>query len=337
MWTLQNATRFQADRGFVRDLDGAEVWVVAVKGTFRIHPDGSTSLADEQLPVDRAPRYAGDPARSSLLADGDIVLRKRATDLVLHASAHAPGGEPARSVDVAVYLADWQKRLHVTGNRYWVKSLGSFTLSSPIPFERMPITYERAYGGCDPKTGKVIEARNPAGTGAAEKKAHLENTRAPNVKVPGSIWSLGRRSALAGFGPIAPHWAARSRYAGTYDEAWQRERRPLLPRDFDTRFYQCAPEDQQFPRFLRGGEAVLLQNLTPSERFRFRLPFVSLAFTTRFQGESVQHRGQLHSVTIEPGEGRLVMVWQTSLPCHGKIERLLHTVVREKKVLRSAS
>jgi hypothetical protein len=110
-----------------------------------------------------------------------------------------------------------------------------------------------------------------------------------------------------------------------------------LPRDFDARFYQCAPEDQQFKRFLRGGEACLLENLTPKEKFYFRLPFVSLAFTTRFRGESVQHRGRLHTVTIEPDEQRVVMVWQTSLRCHGKIERLRDTVIREKKVLRSGS
>ena len=35
-------------------------------------------------------------------------------------------------------------------------------------------------------------------------------------------------------------------------------RQPLLPDDFDDRYFQFAPADQQAPAFLRGGEPVVL-------------------------------------------------------------------------------
>ncbi len=44
----------------------------------------------------------------------------------------------------------------------------------------------------------------------------------------------------AGFGPVPPWWRPRQQHAGTYDEAWLAERHPLLPRDFDERFWHCA-------------------------------------------------------------------------------------------------
>ena len=40
MWSVTNRTPYAAERCWVRDKNGAEVWLVAVKGTFLIGPDG---------------------------------------------------------------------------------------------------------------------------------------------------------------------------------------------------------------------------------------------------------------------------------------------------------
>lgn len=55
------------------------------------------------------------------------------------------------------------------------------------------------------------------------------------------------KHTAAGFGPLARAWAPRLALAGTYDETWLKTRHPGLPQDFDYRFYNCAPEDQQIP------------------------------------------------------------------------------------------
>jgi hypothetical protein len=54
--------------------------------------------------------------------------------------------------------------------------------------------------------------------------------------------------------------------------AWRRERAPLWPLDFDPRFCQVAPSDQQVPGFLHGGETCRLLNLTPEGSTTFVLP-----------------------------------------------------------------
>jgi hypothetical protein len=120
---------------------------------------------------------------------------------------------------------------------------------------------------------------------------------------------------------------------GTYDEKWNREKRPLLPDDFQDAWYQSAPADQIVRGFLRGGETVELTNLTPSGQLKFQLPRHSFGFRTAIDGRLEYHRGNLHTVLIEPDQNRLVMVWHTALPCHHTLYTLKRTVVFEKKVI----
>ena len=48
-----------------------------------------------------------------------------------------------------------------------------------------------------------------------------------------------------GFGRPRADWTPRLTYAGTYDQTWIDDVFPFLPADFDVRYYQAAPEDQQ--------------------------------------------------------------------------------------------
>jgi hypothetical protein len=75
----------------------------------------------------------------------------------------------------------------------------------------------------------------------------------------------------ASFGPLGRGWPERLRFAGTYDQAWNDDVFPFLPRDFDPRHYQASPADQQIP-FPAKGTEVLLANLTPEGNTAFRLP-----------------------------------------------------------------
>ena len=331
MWQVHNRTPFAADRSWVRDREGAEVWLVAVRCTFEIRPDGSTAPAEEQQPVALAPEHFGEPAASSLKYDSDFVLTKPTTDVILHGAAHAPGGKPTTSVDVSLRVGEVRKTLRVTGERAYRRSpLGGDPTPDPaLPFVKLPITYERTYGGADPAPANQnqarFEGRNPIGVGLVPIGGKL----APSVEYPGG----GGGTRPAGFGPIPSHWTPRASYAGTYDDAWQKDRRPLYPRDLDDRFFLCSPEDQRPATFLRGGEIVELTNLTPSGRLVFTLPRVAFGFETTFgDGERPQHTGSLHTVILEPEASRVVLVWRTSLPCHAKVNSLLGTLVWQKKI-----
>jgi hypothetical protein len=339
MWQHENLTPFAADTAWVRDKNGAEVWVVAVKATFLVRSDGTTEVAPEQAPVTLAPVFREDPATSSLLYDSDVYHTKPTTDVLLHGHAYAPGGNPATQVAVTMNVGPVRKTLQVTGRRVWKVGALTIRASEPEPFVKMPLTYERAYGGRDESNPKkpAFDGRNPVGAGFAVDSRGLADKPLPNVEDPKHLIGLwNTQSRPAGFGPIAGHWQPRVKWGGTYGEKWLKERQPLLPEDFDERFYLCAPEDQQPPKHLRGGEQVELINLTPGGMLRFTLPREALGFVTRFDTpQAVRHRPVLHTVILEPDVPQVMMIWHSHLPCHAKVLKLRQTIITRKQVLAS--
>lgn len=335
MWQLTNRTPFAAERTWVRDRDGAEIWLVAVKATFDIDADGGTRVAEQQPPVTLIPAHHGKPGQSSLRYESDLQRTKTTTDIVVVGHAHAPGGTPVEQIDIGFAVGPVVKVLRVFGDRVWQRG----RISNPQPFAAMPLTYERAFGGVDASSKDPDwDVRNPVGCGYAVAAAHVEGSALPNVEHPSHlIREWNDRPEPAGLGPMACHWQERQRWSGTYDDAWLRDRQPLLPADFDDRHYQCVPTDQQAPHFLHGGEPVALRNLTPGGGDkRFVLPRMYLGLETFFYtGPSVRHPPpKLHSVIIEPDAARMSMVWHSALPCHPRVLKLKHTRIVLKQDLR---
>lgn len=337
MWAIENQTPFAAERAWVRDKNGAEVWLVAVRGTFTIFPDGTLEIAEEQNDVCLAPQFIGEPGQSSLLYESDLQHTKPQTDVMLHGHAYAPAGKYVSQTDVGIRVGNISKKLCVFGDRTWQKGLLGMKISRPEPFEKMPIVYERAFGGWDQKSENPKkhswDPRNPVGTGFAVEAKHLVGQKLPNIEYPGSlISSWKKRPVPAGFGPIAGHWQPRLQFAGTYDQKWQDEKLPLLPDDFDERFHLCSPSDQQAAGYLQGGELAEIFNLTPDGHLKFRLPVVKLHFNTNFGRERIAHSASIHSVIIEPDYPRLIMVWHTMLPCHTKVLKLETTTITDSEI-----
>ena len=329
MWAVNNQTRFKADRAFVRDVDGAEIWLVAVRATFQFNSAGEVTLADEQQDVVLAPKYFGEPGKSSLRYDMDLVRVKPGTDILLHASAHAPDGQPASSVDVSWQVGPLSKQLRVYGDRTWQRGPIGLAASRPEPFAVMPIRYERALGGL--LSSREDGPRDPANT-VGVGRARVAGGPVPNCEfLKQSLFSSKATALAPGFGPIPCDWHPRVKFAGTYDDVWKKERQPLLPTDFQDDYYRCAPADQQVNGFLQGGEEVVLRNLTPEGLVSFQLPRVTLGFNTHIDSGVQRHRAQLYTVILEPDERRLMMVWQTALPCHHTLYTLKQTTVIEKE------
>ena len=331
MWIVENKTPFDAAGTFTRNQAGAEVWVVAIKGTFAVSEDGSVTVADHQEPVCRTPVYMGEPGNSSLKYDVDLILEKPATDVILHGNATAPGGRPVKELDVMMRVGGIQKHFMVTGDHHWRR--GIFMSKTSIqPFTKIPLLYERAFGGKDLSHNKIkkhgYEARNPVGTGYFRTASHRKVMPVPNICFSGN---KRRRSEPAGFGPIPAHWEPRSSFMGTCDEEWAKTRRPLPPKDFDPRFYQQAPADQQVEGYLQGGEPVVLVNLSPVSSMKFNLPEVKPRCTTLIGNDAVDHDINLHTVIMEPEESRLMMVWHCAFECHNREHLLEKSIVRMKQ------
>src|SRR5512137_799693 len=147
---LKNRTRFATDLAPGLDAHGTEHAVVVVKGTFSAAPGKDLALAEEQLPVAWGDTFHGKVGQSSLRVAGDAALRKPGTDLYVVGAAKA-AGRPATHVDVGLAVgSSIRKVLRVFGDRRWERTLGTWSATPPAPFESMPVTWERAYGGREP-------------------------------------------------------------------------------------------------------------------------------------------------------------------------------------------
>ena len=291
--------------------------VVVISAAFVGLPGQPLRLVDEPVAVRDNDVFYGDPGVSSIRYEGETAWEKPYVDVIVNGHAVAPRGRPAETVLVEVRVGDVHKQLLVTGDRRW-RTDG--TPSSPQPFERMPIIYERAYGGYDrraPDPGQhAMEARNPVGVGFRRvPAAHPAiQTEVPNVEYPHQRMAAGN-SALdpAGLGVIARNWHPRVGFGGTYDAAWMADQFPLLPLDFDLRHFQVVPSDQQ-SRTLAGGEYVEIRNMTPDGTWRFNLPVLDVPIRLLYAER--HHAGALRmdTVLLEPDEYRLTLLARCKIP-----------------------
>jgi hypothetical protein len=319
---LLNATKMQAGYTMGMQPDGRELLVVVVKGTFLIPRAGKAAeLAPEQEKLVEADVFTGEPGFSAPVYESDYAPRKPRCDVVLNGSAYAPNGFPAERVRVGMRVGSITKVFDVVGNRVWEEVLGTISSSPPESFTIMPISYDNAFGGVDKSHPDPAQHRTFLANHAGKGFFHnldaqvfagkpLPNTEDPYEPVTAPN---GRYRPLA-FGPVGRAWDPRPRFAGTYDQSWVDNVFPFLPADFDERYYQAAPADQQMDN-LRGGEQVTLYNLTPEGRSDFRLPTIAVPVTFFLKsGEQAEASAVNDTLIIEPDQKRFMMVWRVARP-----------------------
>jgi hypothetical protein len=228
----------------------------------------------------------------------------------------------AKTLDVDLQAGHLQQRIRVFGDRTWQRSFGGWKISEPMPFDQMPLRYERAFGGQDTRHADPAmharDPRNPIGTGFAVNggERELEGLKLPNLEHPDAlIKGLKDRPPVAGFGFLDAGWEPRVQYAGTYDEGWEKARNPLLPDDFDDRFYNAAhPELVAVPHF-SGGEPFRLINAARTGEFRFNLPKTRIRVRVMMNDREASHPSVLDTVVVEPDNQRLMLTWRATFDC----------------------
>jgi hypothetical protein len=329
---LVNTTRLATAYTVALDPDGREYLVVAVKGTFDIPfgSDAAVRLSENQVPVLLADELGGDSGALPLF-DADLCLRKAKCDVILNCAAYAPGGKPTDRVQVGVRVGGWQKAFTVVGNRLWKSTGPTARPSRPEPFDVMPITYERAFGGVeqDPKHPNESRtyARNPLGRGYRARR-DVDGIPLPNTEESGEpVTDPGGEYPPMSFGPLGRNWFPRYTFAGTYDQYWRDHVFPFLPKDFSDRYHQSAPDDQQIP-YPTGGEDVALLNLSPEGLQTFQLPRAEASITV-----APRHRDRhqipmtLDTITFQPSEKRFSLCWRATCPLRRSIFEIDEVVV----------
>ncbi len=326
---FSNATGFAAQAVPFFDARGSDVVLVIAKATF--HRRGQKLLrADDQVPVrladvptDAAAIEAG--RQSSVRYPSDVGGEKPGADVVIVGGAVSP--KPVTSLDLAIRAPGLSVTLRVHGERVYTKAALGLKFGPSAPFERSPVTYERAYGGTS-QDGSVVDWRNPVGRGVHHHRAELDGAPAPCVEDPAHPVEAVRDSVPVGFGALPTFWVPRRDFAGTMDSAWKAARMPLPPLDFDPRFHQVAHPSLQVARPLVEGDVLATHGMSNEPLFDVTVPSLSLVAHCRFSASAaVTLPLLLDTALLEPEEGRVEFTYRRVVPL-GRA----HTFLREVRL-----
>lgn len=316
---LINATRMVAGYNMGLEPSGRELLVVVIKGTFVLPKNGEAfRLHDEQQPLIMADTFTGEPGFSAPVYEIDFAPRKPACDVLLVGHARAPEGRQVTRMRVGLRVGTKEKTFDVVGDRVWQAGLAGIRASAPQPFTTMPISYDVAFGGADRNSEDEAEhdayLPNPVGRGWHKhlKNAWVDGKPLPNTEEIGkAVGFPSDKHKPKALGPLGRGWPQRARYAGTYDQQWLDDVFPFLPKDFDERFYQAAPEDQQVP-LTQGPMEVELSGFTADGERRFLLPHFEapLHVFRKKCGRREDYKAKLDTVVFEPDAERFTITWR---------------------------
>jgi len=279
--------------------------LVVVKGTFDLCDGSSVTIAENQTPLSGDVYDDEDPTRS-LVYPSDFALIKPSGECFVLGSCYPPTEEEVNAI--AFEVGTVRKGIGIRGDRVWESSLLGTKPSKAAPFSSMPLSWNRSYGGPGIPS-------NPEGLGAP-RDGNLKGAPLPNLeRIDAPLTSPKDQPEPISTYPISPVWHARLRHAGTYDKAWQSERYPYLPKDFDPAYHHAAPTDQRIDGFWRGDEEISLRNIIKHvPLLKSRLPGLRVrAFATQADdtSETLQEIPMvLDTVIVQSDRRQVECVWR---------------------------
>lgn len=260
----------------------------------------------------------------------DFARYKPRCDVLFDAHASAPDGQPVPALAVRARVATMCKQIKVQGPRIWKKGLASYSASSPSRFTTIPLHYGFAFGGTHTyvdRDGKAFTdtfVANPVGTGWSGPNT---SDAARSLPLPcledfdDPVCSSTADHRPVALSPIPRQWPQRMVYAGTYEEGWRSGQFPLPPEDFDERFHQCAPQDQQIDHPKGGEEVELIHLLADRPALRFYLPDLQSSVRVLRTDYSVENLpAVVDTLFFETQANRFSAVWRASTPIRSRLQ-----------------
>jgi uncharacterized protein YjbI with pentapeptide repeats len=281
---------------------------VVVKATFDI-VHGSTARIKPTADSPSGDVYADSEKKRGLTYPSDFSIFKPRADVVLTGHACAPGGT-ATVGEVRFRfghppMRGFERRMAVFGERRWLRGISGSKPSAPLPFDRIPLVHENAFGGPD-------FDKNPNGVGYGPSE------RLPNLEDPAHLLTApGEHPAPVCFAPIPFEWKERRSKTGTPDK----KRFPYYPEDMDMTAWQAAPGEQQL-QALSGDEPFEITGMHPAvDTIRGTLPKVrARGFSQRTAeagGEFQEVALRLDTVIFDLDQMKLNLVWRGVLEVRG--------------------
>jgi hypothetical protein len=283
--------------------------LVVAKATFRIHTDGTTSL-DTQDPF---PLFHPEAETLlGLLPRDDLPRNDGAFEVSLFGAAYAPGGVPVESMRVALSLGSVRKEIAVFGDRQWRGDGPGATISRPERFLRMPLTWQRAFGGT---TDVLVDVDSPV------EVAHPENPLGIGLDPATTAASLDEfLTCPAGY----PRFERSRNLPNLEDPSapitrWEDAPPPVcwgaLPAGSALRgrsssvLHQAHP-DWVLERAPTAGERVSMVGMSPAGSIMFGMPALSVHLDYVLGDRSGSRELTPHALVLLPEEHRFYVVYR---------------------------
>lgn len=317
-----NLTPFITDYVLSRNKEGRNVVISVLKASFDFDKRGTMSISprERMLPIMTTDQLYDNAENASVRYPSDITTEKEGTDIIINGHAY---GNNQKKVQCGFSLDHLKKMLIVSGHRVWNQILSFHKITGPFEFDKIPLTYENAFGGSyEDKKGVHHYEYNPVGKGFGAK--HLKRPLLPNIEYKDCLIKLiSHQPRPAGLGAIPMSWKQRRVLAGTFDETWKTQRFPLAPLDENPRFYNTVPEDQIFRPKLKGLEKLTLINLHRSNsEFKLKIPKHTFTCTARIKEETISQPMEIDTCLIEPDEHRLTLTYVSRIPLYSDTKYL---------------
>ncbi|CAO95688.1 DUF2169 family type VI secretion system accessory protein [Erwinia tasmaniensis] len=274
---------------------------------------GTLRLCKEQGELVEQDEYFGETGRSSTRFESDLAPYKPRLDVVINATAWAPQDNAVKSFTAGIRIGEATRLIRIFGAREWRKMIASWQLGEAKPIASLDLRYEYAVGGFYQPAGAepIASPANTVGMGwyprAILKQTKVQRLPAPQIEwVTHPVENIDRAIAPAGFGFYGRGWQGRIEHAGSYDQAWQRDRHPLLPQDFSFDYWNGAHPWLQFPlpeplkRLPVSLRYLVAASEVADQQIHLSVPVESLfIFLTTEQGAGVAQDMRLDTLVID--------------------------------------
>ena len=92
-------------------------------------------------------RDGDDDRQGECIYPGDFADFKLNAEVMLRGTCHTPNQAPIPECPVRFAVGGWSKSLRVVGPRVFSGHVAGASSKGPVPFTRIPLTYENAFGG----------------------------------------------------------------------------------------------------------------------------------------------------------------------------------------------
>jgi hypothetical protein len=296
---LENRTTFSA--GLFRTIidDTRLAAAVICRVTYDLEGGRAIPSADQPWIVSFPPRET-----EYGLLESDECFYRGGVDVFVFGHACTPRGTKVERLEVSVSIGkSFHRSVVVTGDRSWRKSGRKLVASDPVPFSKIPLRVEYAFGGKGKWDGlETMYPDNPDGKGYYLDEEAAIDQPLPNIEEPDAlVRAWDDRPPPAGVAPCPLGCSLRFHNGVKMEEDGTTR---ILPTFFNSAF------PRMIAREVLPGDPVRIEGVSPDGPISFLVPDTDLWTRIRFDDELAERKLAIDQVGIEADRVRMFITYR---------------------------